>query len=155
MIRAITYEPLYINPSIESYKGKSGLVSSNIDGEILLEESITELEAKLIYTSLIKTRNKTFINEYREEKSNCYYNHFIPLITKFYKAFFKGITYSRITLNKNYLIEKVGKNLYTKFINYVHQYAEDLYSKSKDRYVPLINISVDDMKNNYKVKKLI
>ncbi len=155
MIHAITYTPLYIDKEKELYRGKSGLISTNNDGEILLEETITELEAKKIYKSFKKTNNKIFLNEYNDEISNCYYNNFINLVLKFHKYFFNDITYSRIKLNKNYLINHIEKNLYTNLTDYIGYYAEDLYSISKQRYVPLIECTVDKMKNNYKVKKLI
>ncbi len=155
MIHAITYMPLYINNEKEIYKGKSGLAISNDDGEILLEETITELEAKKIYKSLTKNNNKVFINEYNDELSNCYYNNFINLILKFYKLFFNEITYSRITLNKNYLLNKLEKDLYERLTDLIGYYAEDLYSISKERYIPLIDCTVDKMKENYIVKKLI
>lgn len=154
MIHAITYTPLYVDNEKEIYKGKSGLGVSNDDGEILLEESITELEAKILYKSLIKTRNKTFLNEYCNETSNCYYNNFIPLIYKFHKSFFGDITYSRITLNKNSIVNHIGKELYNNLIAYIGYYAEDLYSMSKHKYIPLIECAIDKMKENYKVKKL-
>lgn len=154
MIHAITYTPLYVDKEKEIYKGKSGLVTSNDDGEILLEETITELEAKKIYSSLIKN-NKIFINKYSDELSNCYYNNFINLILKFHKLFFNDITYSRITLNKNHLLNYIEKDLYQRLTDFIGYYAEDLYSISKKRYVPLIDCTVDKMKENYKAKKLV
>ncbi len=155
MIHAITYTPLYLDDENEKYKGKTGLAVSNNDGEILLEETITELEAKNIYKLLKKKNSKTFLAEYYDVTSNCYYNHFINLISKFYKYFFNEITYSRITLNKNSLVQRVGKDLYERLTEFIGYYAEDLYSLSKERYIPLINCTVDKMKENYKVKELV
>ncbi len=155
MIHVITYNPLYIIEEDQSYKGKSGLATSMYGPESLFEETITELEAKQIYELLKKSNNKTFIGDYSEQKNNCSYNHFIHLVTKFHKCFFDEITYSRISLNKNSLINKVGKDLYDNLIDCINWYNEDLYSTSKEKYIPIVDSIVDKMKENYKVKKLI
>lgn len=154
MIHAVTYNPLYLDSQNKVYKGKTGLaISSN--NEVLLEETITELEAKKIYNSFKKKNKIVFLNEYNDATSNCHYNHFIDLISEFYKFFFNEITYSRFTLNKNSLIQRVGKKLYEELIECFGCYAEDLYSLSKEKYIPLIDCTVDKMKENYKVRKLL
>ena len=80
MIHAITYTPLYIIPEKGTYKGKSGLISSNNPDEELLEEVITELEARIIYNSIRMKNNTVFLKEYNEDLYSISKERYVGLI---------------------------------------------------------------------------
>lgn len=139
---------------LDSYT-KSGLITTKHQGEILLEETITEIEANRIYKILKSNGFKSFIREYDYTSEPCYYDNFFPIIDFFYETFFKDITYSRITTDKSSLLDKIDIHNYIDLINYISCYEEELRFKRKNKYYPLIENTVSKMENNYKVKKLI
>lgn len=142
MIHAVTTDSIGITNN-GKYISKVGLeITNSSNGETLLEESITELEAKMIYNRL-KEKNITFIRDLDLTKyeHECYYEHFIPLVTDFYNKYSKYITYSRITLNKNHLFNVINVKDYEELINNI-----DFYEKKLKK--------IYEAKNNYKVKKL-
>ena len=110
----------------------------------VLEECVTETEAKIIYNRLRERNIESFIRDLDLSKyeHRCYYEHFIPLTIDFYNKHFNEITYARFTMNKNKLFESVDKQEYMNLINDINSYEKELI----DRY---------EHKNNYKVKKLL
>lgn len=134
---------------------KNGLITSKDQGEILLEETITEIEANNIYNILKENGFKSFLIGFDYSSYPCYYDNFIPLVNDFYETFFNDITYSRFTPSKSTLINKIGIENYYDLVNYISCFEEEINSKRKDKYYTLIESIVSKMENSYKVKKLV
>lgn len=143
MIHAVTTDPIGITDN-GKYISKVGIeITNGSASEALLEECITETEAKIIYNRLNKKNVESFIRDLDLNKfeHRCYYEHFIPLIIDFYNNHFNEITYSRFTMNKNKLFENVDKQEYMKLLDDIKSFEKELISKY-------------EQKDNYKVKKL-
>ncbi len=117
---------------------KIGLSMLNGIGEKLLEECITEINAKEIYS---KVKNKiSYLDKYYPLfESKCIYDKYIPLVKDLYYSHPKDINYSRITLNKNYIISILGKNSYYKYINLLESYYKNYYDCDKSLYYDKVN----------------
>ena len=92
---------------------KMGL--SVYEDDIFIDEIITDIEADKIY-DIFKTYGHNIIEEYSlYEKITSFYDHFKILVANFYNNFKKQIIYAGITLNKNHLVETIGKDNYLEF----------------------------------------
>lgn len=154
MIHSIMSQDLLLINDNEPYS-KTGLAIEN-NAEELLEECITEIEAQEISKAL-KEKGIEFINKFYPKKFNgCQYNTFIPFFKDFYDYFKDELIYARITLNKNYLLELLNRNEYYGFIAVVEDCHKNYFEKYDFMYYKQsIDLEVDKMKNNYKVKKLV
>ncbi len=116
----------------ESYKNKKiitchklGIELINIDDEIdesIFEEIITDIETDNIFEIFKALGGKIMEEYYCENKSISFCDKFKFLIYEFYNSFKKEIIYSRITLNKNYLLKIVGKVNF----NYLNMWLNDI-----------------------------
>jgi hypothetical protein len=113
MIHFITYLPLFVTDS--SFIGKTGLCSNTNIGEKILEEIITELEARRIYDNCDKST--ILISQHYNIKST--YALLFDLVVDFYDGFKDEITFARFTMNKNYLLEIIGRDNYGELISII------------------------------------
>ena len=155
MIHAIMSQDLLLIDGNTPYH-KTGLaITINRDAEELLEEWITELEAKRIDKN-IKKKGIKLIDEFFPKKvSRCSYDTFIPFIEGFCDYFKDILTYSRITLDKCYLLEQIDRDNYYDFMvaivdcyrSYFEEY--DFYYHKK-----VFEEELEKMKSSYSVLKL-
>ena len=154
MIHSIMSTPLILEGqnNQKSLIYKFGICTSENEGEVLLEECITELEAKIIYNR-IKNKNISLIdNYYFLNNCNCFYDSFIPYISKFYYLFRKDINDSRITLNNRKFINDIGNNNYNKFIMFLKDFYDNMYDCDKSFYKLFIDESINEMNKEKKLE---
>lgn len=116
----------------ESYKNKKiitchklGIELINMDDkidELIFEEIIADIEADNIFEIFNALGGKIMEEFYYKNKSISFYDKLKCLIYEFYNDFKKEIIYSRITLNKNYLLKIVGKVNF----NYLNMWLNDI-----------------------------
>ncbi len=130
MVHAITNIPLCISEN-GKYYAKTGLETCDNESELLLEETITEIDASIIYQNLKEKGIKPFIRNLNPDtyEHSCYYNNFIPDVIDFYNKYFNDINYARITLNKNSLFKTVDKKEYNQLLQEVSNSEEELIKK--------------------------
>lgn len=120
-----------------------------------LEEAITELEASKINKIFVQKGGK-FINEtYPFKNFFATYLLLLPLINDFYEEFKEDIIFSRLTLNKNKILNLCGKDNYLNFTTAVdecYQYFPKPSSEDFYDYVSISRSCVDKMKKNYSLE---
>ena len=142
MVHAITNTPLCLSES-GKYYAKTGLEISDDNAELLLEESITEIDANIIYTRLKDKGTKSFVRELNSSihQHSCYYCNFIPQVIDFYINHFKEVNHARITLDKRSMFKTINKEEYDQLLESINNYEKELIIKYEG-------------KNNCKVRKL-
>lgn len=153
IIHAVMNQDLLLINNEEVYS-KTGL-SVRKDAENLLEECITEIEAKRINKNL-KDKGVELIDRYYPKKEfDCFYNRFIPFVEEFYNYFKDILIYSRITLNKSYLLEQIDReNYYDFMVNFAKCYRD--YFDINDFYYfkDIFDKEIKKMKDSYLTLKL-
>lgn len=152
MIHAAMFQDLYIKNNKLGYK--SGLSIAK-DSEELLEECITEIEANNI-SKRLKEKGISFIDKFFPKYTNsCFYDNFIPFVEDFYYSFKDALTYSRISLNKSYLLEQINRDNYYNFMVAFAECYREYFSKDDFYYYKnKIGEETKKMKDSYKVLKL-
>ena len=153
MIHAIMSQDLLIINNNKTYH-KTGLAIRR-DAEDLLEEWITEIEAKRINKNL-KDKGIELIDKFFPKRtSKTSYDIFIPFVQDFYDYFKDILIYSRITLNKNYLLEQIDRNNYYDFMLAIIECYRGYFESDDFYYYKLIlEKETKKMKDSYSVLKL-
>ena len=154
IIHAIMCQDLLLINGEEPYC-KTGL-SVRKDAEGLLEECITEIEAEKISKNL-KDNGIELIEKYYPKKDNnpCFYNRFIPFIEEFYNYFKDTLIYSRITLNKSYLLEQIDRDNYYDFmVEFAKCYRDYFDNNDFHYYKNIFEKETKKMKDSYSVLRL-
>ncbi len=148
MIHSVMSAPLFLTEKDDEYflQYKMGL-SVSCDGmSDILEESLTEMDAKII-AKRIRKRKIYFIDKYcLFDRSKWFYDNFISYTTDFYKAFKDKINKARLTLNLRELKYWIGEEEYNEFINLIEDYYDNYYDCDGAFYKFYINKSVAKMK---------
>ncbi len=110
--------------------------------EVILDEIFTDIEENKIY-EIFKNLGGNIIQDFSFFKnSSSIYDEIRYAIYEFYESFKNEIIRSRITLNKNYLINTLGKinyNYFNALINKAYDYLSYGFSRN---FRPLINNEV-------------
>jgi hypothetical protein len=150
MIHSIMSSPLFLseNKNCKILEYKFGLCVLNDKGSDLLEECITEIEAREIRERL-KSRNISFVDQYYLfEGYGCSYDYFIPYINSFYNLFKSDINDARITLNLRRLMCKVGKEDYSIFVLLLKDFYDTLDDCDKSFYKLYMEKYIDKMQKH-------
>jgi hypothetical protein len=125
---------------------KMGL-SVSCDGmSDILEESLTEMDAKIIVKRMRK-RKIYFIDKYcLFDRSKWFYDNFITYTIDFYKSFKDRINRARLTLNLRELKYWIGEEEYNEFINLIEDYYNNFYDCDRAFYKFYIDKSMSKIK---------
>lgn len=133
MVHSIMSSPLLLYEKDEfKYKFGIGIVD-NAD-EALMEECMTEIDARRIARRL-KEKKISFIDKYYLfEGFLCSYDYFIPSVNNLYNLYEDEINESRITLNSRKFIYSIGKENYYDFVKYLYDFYNYLYDVDRSYY---------------------
>lgn len=127
---AITSYSIMINQTKMEFIDKSGL--QVFDKDINIGELINERASLEIY-EIFKRRGGN-LSEINLTTLENYYTRNLYLIDEFYNKFKEIIKESLITLNKNNLVQRVGKENYEELVNIVNKYyVADLHLPEKNK----------------------
>ena len=135
MIHSIMTSPLcYTDIKGRKCVFKIGFTLCDSKMERLLEECLTEIDAKKIYK---KVHNKyIFLDKfYPLYKSECMYDKYIPFVIDFYNKYMVDINYSRFNLNKNHILSLIGKNNYDIFLSLINEYYSNSFPCGANYYI--------------------
>ncbi len=150
MIHSVMSSPLFLLDRNNScvLKYKFGLCASDDSITDLLEECITEIEAKRIYSNIKKKGISLIDCLYLYKSSLCFYDNFIPYIIEFYKLFKDDIINARITLNLRQLEHILGNEEYNNFLSLLKDFYDNYYDSEKSFYKLFMKQSIDKMGKN-------
>ncbi len=145
MIHAIMSIPVGVIDNHFGYtlKNKFGICSIGDKKSEILEECLTEIEAQRIYQLL---GNTDFINKYfPNNKFDCFYNKFIPLVLDFYNKYKEELINARITLNNRGFIDMIGREKYEEFTHFLNDYYNNYDNSEYSFYKHVIDKCVTEM----------
>ena len=121
---------------------KTGLCLFDSTIERLIEECITEIEAKIIYEQ-VHNKYEYLDKFYPLYKHKCMYDKFIPFVIEFYNKYTDEINYSRLTLNKNNIVSIIGKDRYNKYLSLLNEHYSNLsgkhYANKENKLIKMMN----------------
>lgn len=127
---AITSSSVAVNLVKKELIEKTGLRVG--DEDITINELINERASREIY-EIFKRRGGD-MSAIHLNAPPCEYTENLYLIDEFYNKFKKIIKESYITLNKNYLVQRVGKENYEELVKMINKYYnKDLYLSRKNK----------------------
>lgn len=128
---ALTDFPLLLDDLKNKFESKMGIQMN--DDEEFFHELINERASLEIY-EIFKRRGGNLTHLYFSNHFNSYYTYNTYLIDEFYNKFKRIIKESYITLNKNNLIERIGKDNYQELVDMVNKYYnKDLTLSRKNK----------------------
>ncbi len=129
-------------------KCKNGINVLKHEGENLLEECLTQMDAHEIAKRL-KAKNVSFINKYYPHNELiCFYNQFIPYVSNFYDEFKEEIIDARLTLNIRGFIDSIGKDNYIRYIDLIKDFLYNYNNTEKGYYKYFLDSELDKMKKS-------
>ncbi len=147
MIHSVMSSPLFLSVKLHGYAlyYKFGIDSSNSIPGGLLEESFTEMDARIIARKLRERKVSLIDNFFLFDEEKCVYDNYILFIKRLYESFKDEINESRITLNNRRFIHDVGEENYAELINLLKNYYDNLYDCDKSFYKMIFDKCIDKM----------